>query len=148
MLKDGNGQASQKQLTSNKTLGFRTMNRRGASLLPCLLLIPLALSSACTVAERSAASGPVLRGGMGRGRVRSIRMQLSQARNRISELESALAERGDGGDGGRVNTLEARQSELMDALAQAQRESATLRDQLAAARAETAAGTGWADGRQ
>lgn len=106
-----------------------------------LLLAAIALGPGCSAnAERSAASGPVLRGGLGQARARSIRMELGQAENRIRELETALAERTAQPDRERIAALESNERQLRSELQQARQESETLRSDLAKARAEAAAG--------
>lgn len=114
------------------------MKTRGVFPVLWILLAPLALTSACSsVAERSAASGPVLRGSLGEGRVRSIRMQLSQAQGRIRELESALEEQSKA-DGGAVQSLEARQREISAELSRTKQEAASLRTELSTAQTQLA----------
>jgi len=106
-----------------------------------MLLVPLALVCGCaTVTERSPGTGPVLRGGLGQGRVRSIRMQLGQAETRIRDLEAALAERATEPEAQRVATLESRERELKAELENARAESEALRADLAVARAAAATG--------
>lgn len=123
------------------------MKRRGAV---WILLVLLAFASGCTTAaERSAGTGPVLRGGLGQSRVRSVRMQLSYAQNRIRELETELAEisstGGAGSEDARVDGTSARERQLTEELAQAKQEAASLRADLDEARAVAAAATAAAE---
>ncbi len=77
---------------------------------------------------------------MGRGRVRSIRMQLSRAQRRIRELETQLSSGGAGaGAAEAVSALQARERELSTALSQARNENESLRAELSEARAATEA---------
>lgn len=116
--------------------GVVLMKTRGVLSVVWVLLAPLALLSACTpVAERSAGSGPVLRGSLGDGRVRSIRMQLSQAQSRIRELETALAEQSKD-ETGRVASLQQRERDLTAELDRTKVEAASLKEELASAEAE------------
>lgn len=118
------------------------MRTHGVFPLVRLLLVPLALATGCsTVTERSAGTGPVLRGGLGQARVRSIRMQLGQAENRIRELEAALAEQSTQPASARIATLEERERELSVELQRAKQESDSLRADLADARAAATAAT-------
>jgi len=91
--------------------------------------------------EPTAGSGPVMSSSLRKGRVRSIRMQLSHAQSRIRELETALAEQPEAAarNAERVAELEAREQELTDELTETREQSEVLEQQLAAARAETEA---------
>jgi chromosome segregation ATPase len=118
------------------------MRRRGVV---WILLVALGLASGCaTVAERSAGSGPVLRGSLGQSRVRSVRMQLGHAQDRIRELEEELAEISSG-QGGRVAAMGERERQLTAELARTRQEADTLRADLEEARAVAAAATAAAD---
>ncbi len=115
------------------------MKTRGVFPVLWVLLAPLALTSACSsVAVRSAGSGPVLRGSLGEGRVRSIRMQLSQAQSRIRELETALKVQSEQG-GGIVAALKERERELTTELSETKQVASTLKSELV--QAETALAT-------
>lgn len=111
-----------------------------------VLLVALGLASGCsTVAESEAGSGRVLRGGIGQSRVRSVRMQLGHAQERIRELEEELAQISEGDDSSRVSALVERERQLTAELALARTEAETLRADLAEAQAVAAAATAAAD---
>lgn len=104
-----------------------------------VLALPVLIAGCSATAERSAASGPVLRGSLGQARVRSIRIQLGEAESRIRELETALAEQSSDADRKTIAALQTREQELRRELTQVRQESETLRADLAEARAAAAA---------
>ncbi len=79
----------------------------------------------------------MLRGSLGEGRVRSIRMQLGQAQSRIHELETALKIQSEQG-GGIVAALKERERELTTELSETKQAASTLKSELAQAEAELA----------
>ena len=104
-----------------------------------ILLIPLTFLSACaaTVAEPSAGSGPVLRTSLRQARVRSIRMQLGHAQDRISALEAELAEQPEVAreNARKVAALQSRERELTEELGRTLAKTEALQSELSEARA-------------
>ena len=110
-----------------------------------ILLIPLTFLSACaaTVAEPSAGSGPVLRNSLRQARVRSIRMELGHAQDRIRALEAELAEQPEVAreNARKVAALQARERQLTEELGRTVAKTEALQTELTEARAAAEAAT-------